>query len=221
MMKILILGNSDIGLYKFRKELVQVLLDDQNEVFLALPEGQYIPILEEMGCVFLKILMDRRGVNIFNEMQLLIQYYRIIHRIKPDIVLTYTIKPNIYGGIICQICRMKYIANITGLGTAIEAKGILSRILLLFYKVSLNKASQVFFQNEANRMFFQKKQIVKKTRMIPGSGVNLDEHCYEEYPEKSEQIRFLYVGRIMKDKGIEELLVGAEQLKKKPSQYKH
>ncbi len=217
MMKVLILGNSDTGLYKFRKELIQALIEDRKEVFLALPQGRYIPLLEKMGCNFCEISMDRRGMNLFKEIQLLLKYFRLIRRIKPDVVLTYTIKPNIYGGIICQICHVKYIANITGLGTAIERKGVLSGILLFFYHISLRNASQVFFQNEANRMFFREKRVVTKDRIIPGSGVNLEEHCYEEYPKETGLVRFLYVGRIMKDKGIGELLDGAEQLKKNHS----
>lgn len=216
-MKILMLSNSDGGLYKFRKELIQTLVDDGNKVFLSLPEGEYISLLKGMGCTFYSTPVDRRGMNPFKDIQLLLQYNRLIHKIKPEIVLTYTIKPNIYGGIICRRHRVKYIANITGLGTAIENHGILSRILLFWYKVALKDASQVFFQNESNRIFFRKKRVVRKNRMIPGSGVNLEEHRYEEYPNETEGVCLLYVGRIMKDKGIEELLVGAEKLKRRHS----
>lgn len=214
-MKIMILGNSDVGLYKFRKELVQALTDCGDEVYLSVPEGEYMPLLEEMGCTFCRTPVDRRGMNPFKDMRLLLQYDRIIRRLRPDIVLTYTIKPNIYGGIICRIRHVKYIANITGLGTAIEKKGTLSRVLLFLYKSGLKDAVQVFFQNETNRDFFNEKKLVRKGRLIPGSGVNLEEHCYEEYPAESGGIRFLYVGRIMKDKGVGELLDGAEQLKKR------
>lgn len=212
-MKILILGNSDLGIYKFRKELIQALIDDGNEVILSLPYGDYIPLLEGMGCKFCKTLFDRRGMNPFKDMRLLLQYSGYIQKIKPEVVLTYTIKPNIYGGIICRLHHVKYIANITGLGTAIENKGILSKILLFLYKIGLKNASQVFFQNKNNYLFFLNRKLVKTSRQIPGSGVNLKEHCFEEYPEKTEKIYLLYVGRIMKDKGIGELLDGAEQLK--------
>lgn len=213
-MKILVLANNDVGLYKFRKELIQTLVDIGDSIFISLPEGEYIPALEKIGCTFFETSVDRRGMNPIKDIHLLLQYDRLVKRIKPDVVLTYTIKPNIYGGIICRVRHVKYIANITGLGTAIENKGILSKILLFLYKCGLKEASQVFFQNQTNRKFFQEKRLIKKSRLIPGSGVNLSEHCYEEYSEDSEEIRFLYVGRIMKDKGIGELLEGAEQLKK-------
>lgn len=214
MMKILVLANHDAGLYKFRKELLQAMLNNGNRVFLSLPEGEYIPLLKEMGCTFCRTTLDRRGMNPFKDMHLLLQYIRLVKKIKPDVVLTYTIKPNIYGGIVCRISHTKYIANVTGLGTAIENKGVLAKILLYLYKTGLKGASQVFFQNKSNQMFFQRKGLIKRGRLIPGSGVNLEEHCYEEYPEESGETRILYVGRIMKDKGVGELLAGAEQLKK-------
>lgn len=214
VMKILVLTNHDAGLYKFRKELLQAMLNKGYKVFLSLPEGEYIPSLKEMGCTFCRTTLDRRGMNPFKDMHLLLHYIRLVRKIKPDVVLTYTIKPNIYGGIVCRISHTKYIANVTGLGTAIENKGVLAKILLYLYKTGLKGASQVFFQNESNRMFFQRKGLIKRSRLIPGSGVNLEEHCYEEYPEESGETRILYVGRIMKDKGVGELLAGAEQLKK-------
>lgn len=213
-MKILMLANNDVGLYKFRKELLQTLIGNGDEVFISLPAGEYIPLLEKIGCTFCETPVDRRGMNPIKDMLLLQQYNRLVRKIKPDVVLTYTIKPNIYGGIICRMRHVKYIGNITGLGTAIENEGILSGILLFLYKIGLKGAAQVFFQNESNQLFFQKKGLMKTSRLIPGSGVNLKEHCYEKYPEEREEISFLYVGRIMKDKGIEELLTGAEQLKK-------
>lgn len=213
-MRILILGNSDLGIYKFRKELIQALINDGNEVILSLPYGDYIPLLKKMGCIFCKTLMDRRGMNLYKDIQLLLQYNKIIREIKPDVVLTYTIKPNIYGGIICRWHHVRYIANVTGLGTAVEKGGFLSEILLFLYKEGLRSAWQVFFQNESNRNFFREKKLVRKDKLIPGSGVNLKEHCYEDYPAESEELHFLYVGRIMEDKGVKELLDGIGELKK-------
>ena len=103
--------------------------------------------------------------------------------------------------------RVSYIANVTGLGTTIENGGLLSFISTTLYKTGLKKANCVFFQNKDNRKLFIDKGIVKgKTRLLPGSGVNLETHNIEPYPDDKDGIRFLFVGRIMKDKGIEELL---------------
>lgn len=216
-MKILVLTNSDLGLYKFRKELLQALVEKGDRVFLSLPDGIHVPALKKTGCVFCKTPVDRRGMNPFKDLRLLRKYLYLLKRIRPDVVLTYTIKPNIYGGLLCRLCRVKYIGNVTGLGTAIEGRGILSEILLILYKAGLRGASQVFFQNEENLKLFITNRLVKKSRLIPGSGVNLQEHCYEEYPAETGEIRFLFVGRIMKDKGIGELLLCAERLKQKYS----
>lgn len=211
-MKILILANDDEGLYKLRKELIQRLIKDKNQVFISLPEGAYISFMKKMGCRFMKVQIERRGKNPLKDLKLCLQYHKIIRKIKPELVLTYTVKPNIYGGILCRIHRIPYIVNITGCGTAIENGGLLSRVLLFLYKISLKKASQVFFQNKENLNYFKQKVNVRTSRLIPGSGVNLEEHKYEEYPQESGALRILFVGRIMKDKGIEELLSCAEAL---------
>jgi len=137
-------------------------------------------------------------------------------KIKPDMVLTYTIKPNVYGGIACRLLKMPYIANITGLGTAIENAGLLQKLTTLLYKISLKKSSCVFFQNSENMRFFTEKRIITtgKHRLIPGSGVNLVAHTFEEYPIDTDKITFIFIGRIMKSKGIDELLEAAEKVKK-------
>ncbi len=169
-----------------------------------------------MGCRFIDLPLDRRGVNLLNDIKLLLNYYRIIKNIRPDIVLTYTIKPNIYGGIVCRYIGVPQIANITGLGTAIENESILQKILIKFYKIALKNTYCIFFQNSSNKKYFAKHKIGRSSRykMIPGSGVNLKDHPFEEYPIDDGTLRFLFIGRIMKDKGIEELVEAASRLKK-------
>jgi glycosyltransferase involved in cell wall biosynthesis len=215
-MRILVLANFGMGLYNFRKELLEELIRNNNEVYISLPNDEYIPKLKKLGCTFVDTYLDRRGKNPLKDFKLLLKYVKIIKDIKPDIVLTYTIKPNIYGGIACALTNTPYITNITGLGTAIENKGLMQKITLMLYKLGLKKTSCVFFQNEHNRKFFIKNRIAKsKTRLIPGSGVNLEQYKLEEYPISDEIVRFLFIGRIMKAKGIEELLEAAKLVKQK------
>ena len=134
--------------------------------------------------------------------------------IKPDIVFTYTIKPNVYGGMACQACKVPYLANVTGLGVAIQNGGVLQRISLTLYKMGLKGAKHVFFQNSENHRFMIENGIVKSpTTILPGSGVNLDHFAYTDYPSEEQGIHFLFVGRIMKDKGIDELLATAKEIK--------
>nr|WP_289037953.1 glycosyltransferase family 4 protein [uncultured Allobacillus sp.] len=215
-MKILVLANFGMGLYNFRKELLEELIKQDNEVYISLPDDEYVPKLEKIGCKFIDTHLERRGTNPLSDFKLLLNYVGLIKRVKPDVVLTYTIKPNVYGGIACAITKTPFITNITGLGTSVENKGLIQKITLMLYKLGLRKASCVFFQNQANRRFFEDNRIVKsKTRLVPGSGVNLEQHKSEEYPMHDEKVRFLFIGRIMKAKGIEELFEAAKLVKEK------
>lgn len=206
-MRVLILANIDIGLYKFRQELLEELVKN-NEVYFCVPDGEFVPKIEKIGCKFIPCnVLERRSTNPFKDLKLIRLYSQIIKKILPDVVLTYTIKPNVYGGLVCSRKHIPYIANVTGLGTTIENGGLLAKISKMLYRIGLKKAQCVFFQNRDNQKLFVEKHIVKgKSRLIPGSGVNLDTHCLEPYPSDENGIRFLFVGRIMKDKGIEELL---------------
>ncbi len=205
-MRILILANHDIGLYKFRRELIEELVRD-HEVSIALPPGEYCAKLEALGCQMHPFDFARRGMNPFADFMQISRYKKLLKQVKPDVVLTYTIKPNVYGGIACQKMKIPYIANVTGLGTSIENGGLLSKLVLALYRYGLRKAKCVFFQNPANADFFQSKNVISgKSRIIPGSGVNLEFFEAKPYPEDAGESRLLFVGRIMKDKGIEEFL---------------
>ena len=204
--KILILANNDVGLYKFRKELIEELLKN-NKVFISLPYGEFVEPLRKMGCKYIRQEFNRRGTNPVRDFEQFIGYVELIKKVNPDVVLTYTIKPNVYGGLACQLTNTSYLSNVTGLGTSIENGGIMQFLTTNLYKIGLRKANCVFFQNKNNRNLFLNSGIVKNhTRLIPGSGVNLDFHSLEEYPCFDNEIRFLFVGRIMRDKGINEII---------------
>ncbi|HBV83156.1 MAG: glycosyltransferase family 4 protein [Lachnospiraceae bacterium] len=214
MNKILILANSASGLYDFRNELILELLKVY-EVHISLPDKEQVPQLAEEGCRMHHTAIDRRGVNPVRDLKLLYSYWKLIYRIKPKIVLTYTIKPNIYGNICCRLQGVPYIVNITGLGSAFENGGVIQKIVTILYRVALKNAACIFFQNQENqRIFVQFRICGKKSRLVSGSGVNLDRHCVQEYPLEEEHMIFLYVGRIMKEKGIDELLYTAEAVHK-------
>ena len=212
MKKVLILANSASGLYDFRNELLLKLLESY-EVHVSLPDAEKVPQLAIEGCQVHHTPIDRRGVNPVKDIGLLFSYWKLISKIKPDVVLTYTIKPNIYGNLCCRLKRIPYIANITGLGSVFENGGMVQKIVVLLYKLSLKKASCIFFQNKKNQEIFEQHGIYgRKARLVPGSGVNLDRHAFEEYSSREEKMIFLYVGRVMKEKGIEELLYAAKVL---------
>lgn len=215
-MKILILANNDLGLYNFRKELLEELIKLKHEVYISLPNGKRVKDLEQMACKYIETEIDRRGTNPIKDLQLIMKYNKIIKKIKPDTILTYTIKPNIYGGIACRINKVPYITNITGLGTALENKGILQKILIALYKIALKDVKCCFTQNKEN-LEFVKKHITStnKYKLLPGSGVNLEKYKLLDYPNENDKIRFLFIGRIMKEKGIEQYIDVSEYITSK------
>lgn len=213
-MRILIAANNDIGLYKFRKEVVEALLKE-NEVYISLPNGDYIEYFVNKGCHYCQCEFDRHGTNPIKELQQISYYKKLLKKIKPDIVFTYTIKPNVYCGAACASMNIPYVANITGLGTAVENGGLMQKITLTLYKYGLRKAQKVFFQNSENRDFMLKHKVVKgKYDMLPGSGVNLDYYEVLPYPD-GDTIDFMFISRIMKEKGIDQYLDAAKAIRLK------
>lgn len=215
-MKILILTNNISGFISFRKEVAESFISLGHEVYLSAPEDRLSPRLVEIGVNVISTRIDRRGTNPIRDSLLTIDYFRLIKRLQPNIVLTYTAKPNIYGGLVCRMFSIPQIANITGLGTVMEGdEGVTKRILTMLYTVSLSKTRTVFFQNAQNMRFFLSQNIIKpiQSMLIPGSGVNLSKFKYLEYVN-APVIKFLYIGRLMKAKGIDELLFVAEQIHK-------
>lgn len=214
-MKILVAANFDVGLYKFRKELLQKLINNGNEVYISLPNGDLVQRLTDIGCKFIDTDIDRRGVNPFKDLDLILNYKKIIKQVNPDLVITYTIKPNIYLGVLCRNRRIPYVINITGLGTAFQKQGVFLKLIVSLYKFACKKAHTVIFENCENMQIFKDYQIVKDEQCLlnNGAGVNLTEYLFSEYPN-GKDIRFLFVGRIMKEKGIDELFEAARRIRK-------
>lgn len=216
MKKILILANKDITLLYFRKELIEKLVAEKNEVIVCFPKSDKVNEFVDMGCKFIDIKMDRRGTNPIKDMGIIFNYLKILKETKPDIVLTFTIKPNLYGGFACRIKKIPYIANITGLGTALQNEGLLQKFTIFLYHIAFKKIKCCFMQNEDNMKFFEKHKIADGKRvLLPGSGVNLEKYKLLEYPKENCDLEFLFIGRIMKEKGIDLYIETAKYIKSK------
>lgn len=215
-MKILILANNDIGLYQFRRELIKKLIDTGSEVFISLPYGELIKPLEETGCIFIDTPVDRRGINPVTDFGLAVFYIKLLRRINPNLVITYTIKPNVYGGIASRLLKKNYASNITGLGTAFQKDDWLKKLVTFLYKQALRRAKTVFFENSGNMKIFTDLRIIKHGQgcLLNGAGVNLEHYGFFPYPEDTGITRFLFIGRIMKEKGVNELFDAVKRLKK-------
>ena len=211
MRRVLILTNSSGGLYDFRNEFVEALLKD-NQVYISLPDDVKTKELQAEGAHIIQTPIHRRGMNPLEDIKLYLRYRRLMKELRPDLVITYTIKPNIYGGFCAAGLKIPYIATITGLGGAFDKSGVFVRLIVGMYRTGLKHAACVFFQNEENRNIFKKFGIAgKKDRLVMGSGVNLERHSYEPYPE-GEETHFLFVGRVMKERGILEFVDAARKL---------
>lgn len=211
-MKILIAANSSVGLVKFRQELIREL-QKKHEIYIATKLDQCVQELHNMTNNLIEVDMDRRGTNIISEFKLYHKCSQIIRSLQPDFIITYTIKPNIYCGLIAKKRGIPYVANITGLGTAFQKEGPLKRGIIRLYKAALKKVRVIFFENAVNEKVFIDYKIAKadNTCVLRGAGVNLQKYPFQGYPSEGI-VNFLFMGRLMKEKGVDELFEAVEKL---------
>ena len=221
MAKILILTNSIGFLYNFKYELLERLINEKFEIYFSIPESKNdtrVKKIIELGCNYVETNLDRRSKNPFKDLNLVKQYETIVKKIRPNIIISYTIKPNIYGSYVAKKYKIPIIINVTGLGSGFNnnnTKWLVERM----YKHACKNAYTIFFENEANYNYFIENKITKKdkSKIIPGSGVNLEKFKPMEKTKEDGIVRFLFIGRIMKEKGIEEYLKAAEYIADKYS----
>ncbi|MFL5729278.1 MAG: glycosyltransferase family 4 protein [Cytophagaceae bacterium] len=215
-MRIVITVNSSWNIYNFRMGLIDVLRKEGHEVLALAPYDQYAPKLEQMGIPCFPLKMDNKGSNPLKDAGLTIQLYRQYKKLRPDVILQYTIKPNIYGSVAARMLGIPVINNVSGLGTVFLHDNIVSRIAIRMYRFAFRFPRKVFFQNEDDRMLFLEKKIVKQsiTGILPGSGIDLDKFPVRIY-RKNEPFVFLMVARLLYDKGVVEYAEAGKILKEK------
>lgn len=212
-MRILMITNDTTFAYNLRREVLRRFVAEGHIVALISEVLAFKEELEELGCRVLPVETDRRGTSVFNDLKLFCRYFSILAKEKPDIVLTNNIKPNVYGGLACRLLGIRYMPNITGLGTAVEHPGKMQALTTRLYKWGVAGAECVFFQNSENLEFFRKRNMLSpksRTCLLPGSGVDLTTYTLLPYPENGE-IHFLFAARIMKEKGIDLFLEAARR----------
>ena len=216
-MKILIANITDSGIYRNRREFVAQLISDGHVVTIVSPRSDTAEKLIAMGCKYIEVQIQRHGLNPKEELRVINVYRKILNKEKPNMVFSFTIKPNLYLGILCRMKGIPYVMNITGLGEGLLHEGRAKQVILRLYPIATKRASCIFFQNEFNRQFFIDNRLAdpKVFRMIPGSGVNVTNFKSLEYPKEDSGVRFLFVSRIVKDKGIDELIEAIKVIKQK------
>ena len=216
-MKVLILANHYNTLRIFRRELIKRLSSEGHEVVISIPKCdlENKSILESYGSRVIFTEFDRRGTNPLKDLSLLHEYKKLMKSERPDKVITYTIKCNIYGALASKKYKIEHYANITGLGSAFQSKNLIRLLVSFLYKISLKHSKRVFFENSGNRDTLVNEKIVKEESsvVLPGAGVNLSEFAPCPYPSINEQIRFLFIGRIMQEKGVDEYFEAIKRIK--------
>ncbi len=215
--RVLLIGNTELTVFGFREELVERLVKDGYEVYASFAPSDFgdgVTTSKRLGCTFLPLNISRHGTNPLEELKLVKELERLIRAVKPAMIFTYTIKPNIYAGMIARLKGIPYCPNVSGLGQAFTNGGALKYFTMALYKFSFSGAQTVFFQNEYNESVFTKYGIANdKHTVLPGSGVNLKKFVPLPMPE-GENVSFLFMARIIKEKGIDQYLEAAEIVKK-------
>ena len=217
-MKIIALSiNTAWNIYNFRLGLIKALQKEGYKLVAIAPKDSYSKKLEKKGIKVFDIKMNNKGTNPIEDLKLIIDYVNIYKTLKPDLVLSYTIKPNIYGSIAAGILKIPVISNISGLGTVFLNDSMTSKIARNLYKIGLKFPKRVFFQNGDDRDLFIKYKLVdpKKTDLLPGSGIDTNKFAPREMQRDDKKIKFLMIARRVGDKGLYEYLQAAETIKKK------
>lgn len=215
-MKIIITAITAAGVVRVRKEIIKELLSQGHEIIALTPKSNDVHKLYEIGCKHISIDIKAHGTNPFQDIGVFLSFRKILKQECPDVVLCFSPKNNVYCGMACRFLGIPVIMNITGLGTALAYPGYKQKILIALYRIATKGIYRIFFQNTSNMEFFKQHGLgsEKSYRLLPGSGINLDDFPYQPYPESDEQIHFLFVSRIQKTKGIDQYLDAAREIRK-------
>ena len=207
--------NAAWNIFNFRRPLVEALLDDGYQVTILAPSDESVGELEVMGCRFEPLEMDVKGLSPVKDFLLALTFLIHFRRLKPDAVLSYTIKNNLFGSLAARILGIPFIPNVTGLGTAFLSSGFLLRVAETLYRVCFAGLPVVFFQNEDDRALFIKRGLIKKeqAQLLPGSGIDLDAFPATPLPVAEAPLTFLLIARLLRDKGVVEFVDAARMVK--------
>lgn len=213
-MRIAIVLNTSWNIYNFRMNFIRALQKEGHEVHTIAPVDRYTQFLTEAGCHHHTVRMDSRGANLIKDGALLFELFFIYRRIRPDVILHYTIKPNVYGTIAASVLKIPTINNVCGLGTVFLKKNLVSFVALLLYRISFRFASKVFFQNPEDKALFVDQKLVPSHLVdeIPGSGIDLKRFAPLQY-KRNDKFTFLLISRLITDKGIFEYVQAVKKLK--------
>jgi glycosyltransferase involved in cell wall biosynthesis len=213
-MKVAVVLNTSWNIYNFRLNFIKSLIAEGHEVHTIAPVDDYTHFLREIGCIHHNVKMDSRGANPIKDLGLLIELWSIYRKLKPEVVLHFTIKPNVYGTLAAAILGIPSVNNVCGLGTVFLKDNLVSKIAIWLYKISFRYPSKIFFQNPDDLRLFVSRKLVSEQRadIVPGSGINLDHFIPTDF-QRNETFTFLMISRLITDKGVLEYVDAIHRFK--------
>ncbi|MDE3022002.1 MAG: glycosyltransferase family 4 protein [Pseudomonadota bacterium] len=215
-MKIVIALNTAWNLVNFRAGLIRAFVADGYEVVAVAPNDEYVPRLAELGCRFVALPMDNKGTHPGRDLLLCFRFLKLLRRERPDVYLSYTVKPNVYGSLAAHVLGIPVVNNIAGLGAVFIHSNWVTRLVKLLYKTALSRSRHVFFQNDEDlRQFVEQGLVVKdKVSRLPGSGIDLSTFGYAPMAILGNHpLVFLFVARLLWDKGVGEYVEAARMVR--------
>ena len=207
----------------FRTNLIRALVSEGYEITAMAPPDDSIDDIERLGCRFVPLSMDNQGTNPMRDLLLLRRYVKFLREEQPDAMLLYTVKPNIYGSLAASYVGIPVLNNISGLGSPFIKRSFVTHIIERLYRLALARSCRVFFQNFDDRDHFVRNRLVRETQtmVLPGSGIDLN--FFRPGPasiaganaHQSKSADFLFIGRLLNDKGIREYVEAARLVKQK------
>ena len=196
--------------------LIKALQEENHRVVVIAPRDEYSDKIIAQGCEFHELKMDSRGATALKDLGVIFELIKIYKRVKPDVALHYTIKPNIYGAIACRWLNIPAVNNVCGLGTVFLKKNFVSKVASWMYKISFKFPQKVFFQNNNDKRLFIKNGLVdeKIADILPGSGIDLKRFTQTDF-KRNEKFTFLLISRLIHDKGVLEYIEAIRLLKSK------
>ena len=218
---IALVTNNDDDVYCFRKEIIDSLIKNGYSVLISCPYGEKLKLIDDIEYIYDDPVIDRRGTSVTADAKLFFHYMSVLKKYRPDVVLTYTVKPNVYCGIASHFLKIPVISNVTGFGSVLQKSGMIRKFIMTLFKISFRRSECVMFQNSTNMRLAEASGMVNGDRLlIPGSGVNTDRFPFIKYPDGGDGINggkvvFNYIGRILKEKGVDVYIEAAKRIKKK------
>jgi len=215
--KICLAANTSWYIFNFRARLIAALIAAGHDVVVLAPRDRYVERLTALGARHIDLPLDNAGTHPFKDVVSFWRLWRAVRAERPDALLTFTPKLNIYGTLAARIAGVPAVANVSGLGSGFLRGGWLSRVMTLLYKISLPRAQRVFFQNEDDRAVFVAAALVDadKTHCLPGSGVDVERFEPAAAPDGDDRFVFLLVARLLWDKGVGEFVQAARILRRR------